>query len=459
MFDHVVLRRSEGGTAISAGQIAETLLFYQIVHLVIDRQTLLGLVHQIGPSGLLALVARPDFSAVYAEETLCTVTNSVSVSKCYDFAACTLAKSAAGNNLKTPNERLGHDLHQAGVPRAHSKKVAEALLERVPVRKMSGNHFVHGGIPKATRCDLNNSEYLNTAFSEIIAHLLGGYRPRSALTVEVIKGRESFFVFDNIDYGRVNHNRAEMNPPLEAVTTAHLLSHLQDARADLALAAHYGGDFVTSAVTSLVIRLQVDTLLRRSEINARAKREFAEVMLPDMLTVAEQVDSGERSFQEFLVLLDKSAKFREWLKSTNPDEGLVREYLRAISSQDLIQTSKSKGIRYLLTLAADATNPVAGFAAGLIDNFLIEKLLSGWRPNHFINKRLAHFLRRQGATLAAEARRIRSLPLLLTPTLLPSVILVVIFPIRLSHISHRNASREHRFSQSKRRTGFLRTPE
>jgi len=52
----------------------------------------------------------------------------------------------------------------------------------------------------------------------------------------------------------------------------------------------------------------------------------------------------------------------------------------------------SAEIRYLLALTADAANPVAGFVAGLADNFLIEKLLSGWRPSHFVNDRLVPFL-------------------------------------------------------------------
>jgi hypothetical protein len=392
MFDHVVLRRAESGNPISAGQIAEALLFYQKVHLVIDRQTLFGLLRQIGASGLLSLVARADFSAVYTEEMLATMTNSVGVSQCHDFVAFTLSGTPAGENLGTPEARLRHELELSGIAKNQSKKIAEAFLRQVPIRKMSGNHFVQGGIPEATRSDLNDTEYLTTAFSEILARTTGGYRPGPDLKVEIIKGEQGFFFFDNVDYERITRARAEMTPSVEPLTTAHILSHVQDARADLALAAHYGGDFVTSAVTSSVIRLKVDVLLKRSQMNANARQDFSEVVLPDMPTVAEQVDSGARSFQEFLILLDKSSKFRAWLKSTNPDEGLAREYLRTIASQDWIQTSRSKGVRYLLTLAADVTNPIAGFAAGIVDSFLIEKLLKGWRPNHFINDRLVPFL-------------------------------------------------------------------
>ncbi len=48
MFEHIVLRRAEGGLPVSAGQIAEALLYYQKVHVFIDRETLFYLIRQIG---------------------------------------------------------------------------------------------------------------------------------------------------------------------------------------------------------------------------------------------------------------------------------------------------------------------------------------------------------------------------------------------------------------------------
>jgi hypothetical protein len=233
---------------------------------------------------------------------------------------------------------------------------------------------------------------LHAAVREILVHLPGGYDPGDLLNLEVIKSTLGHFIYDNIDFNGINERRAAMVPSLEPVTMAHVLSFIQDARADMALAAHYGGDFVSSTVTSAVVRLKYDTLLQRGGKNAGDRREFASVVFPDMPTIAEAVDSGERSFQDFLKLLDKSNRFRSWLKSANPDEGLTREYLRAVTSQDWIQTAKPKTIRYLLALAVDAASPLAGFAAGFADNFLIEKLLSGWRPSHFVNDRLVPFL-------------------------------------------------------------------
>jgi hypothetical protein len=58
------------------------------------------------------------------------------------------------------------------------------------------------------------------------------------------------FVFTNIDLESVNRRRAQAVPPVEPLTIAYLLNQILEARADLALASFYGGDFVTSRVVS-----------------------------------------------------------------------------------------------------------------------------------------------------------------------------------------------------------------
>lgn len=92
-----------------------------------------------------------------------------------------------------------------------------------------------------------------------------------------------------------------------------------------------------------------------------------------------------------MLLLDKAGRFKHWLKTVNPDEGLVRSYLRDVSSEGWIQRLPAKTARYILTLGLDATSPTAGLVSGFIDNFIIEKLLGGWKPNHFVTGRLGPF--------------------------------------------------------------------
>ena len=392
MFEHIVLRRAEAGSPITAGMLAQALLFYQKVHLVIDRPTLLHLVSQIGISQLIALTRRADFSAVYTEEMLATMTNSVGPMQVHDYGAMIVSGDQKAGTLKSPEDRLRFELERSGLARSEAKAFASAFLRTVPVRKLSGDHFIKGGIPNAARSDLQDTGFIEAAIRRLLPLLPGGYDPGDALELKVVATDLGHYVFSNIDLHAINVRRAAMSPPVEPLTMAFLLSQIQDARADLALAAHYGGDFASSAATSAVVQLRHDVLLQRTRANLASQRRFEEIALPDMPAVAEVVDSGERSFDEFLRLLDRSERFKRWVKSANPDEGLARQYMLAVSSQDWIQTTRVKVIRYMFTLAADATHPIAGLAAGFADAFLMEKLFGGWRPNHFVEARMTPFL-------------------------------------------------------------------
>jgi len=392
MFEHIVLRRTTNGQPISAGHIAEALFYYQKLHLFFDRGTLFHLVKQIGTSGILTLLSRPDVSAVYCEEMLGTSTDSVGVSQHHNFVAFRLSGHKDDGELKSPADRLQYELERNGLPKRDAKQFSKAFFQRVPLRKFSGNYFLDGGIPAAAKLDLLDTEYAKQAIRQAVAVMPGGYVVGDELNLEIVESSLGCFVFTNLNLDAINKRRSEVSPPVEPLTIAHLLSNLLDARADLALASFYGGDFVTSKVTSAIIQVRHMELLRRANLNAASRHEFIEVVLPDSPSLAEVIDAGERTLDEFLLLLDKAARFKDWLKKVNPDEDLIRSYMRDISSEGWIQRLPAKSLRYILTLGLDATNPVAGMVAGFMDNFVVEKLLSGWRPNHFVTGKLGPFL-------------------------------------------------------------------
>lgn len=391
MFESIVLRRSESGQNVTAGQVAEALLYYQKVHLVLDRGALGSLVKQIGTDWILTLLRRPDVTAVYCEEMLGTNTESIGAFQVHRCVAFTLT-GHKGQSLPTPRDRLQFEVERIGLERKVAKNFAKRFLDLAPVRKLSGHHFVKNGITEAATEDLLDPIYVKRAVKSIISSVPGGYDPGDALKFDVIKSEIGLNVFTNIDFERINSIRAT-TPNQDPLTTAHLLSTIQDVRADLALASHYGGDFVTSKQNSYVLQIRHAELLRRANINQDALQQFKEIALPDTPSLAEVIDSGQRSFGEFIRLLEKSSKFKEWLKSTNPDEGIIREYLKSASSEGWIQRLPAKSMRYIFSLALDAKFPAASFAFGLFDNFIVEKLLAGWRPSHFVDMRLAPFSR------------------------------------------------------------------
>ncbi|MGF6504666.1 hypothetical protein [Paraburkholderia sp. 32] len=392
MFEHVVLRRAEGGSPVTAGQVAEALLYYQKVQLVIDRGTLFQLVKQVGIKCLRQLLQRPELSSVYCEETLGTHSTSVGVTQFYNYVAVSFTGDQ-NKRLNSPEERLAFELERQGIPRKAAREFSKWSSLHIPNRTYSGNHFLKGGIVTAARRDLSDAEFVREAIQQAIAALTPGYRSNEDLQFDLLDTEQGYCAFSNIDFSAINSHRAKMTPPMEAITVAHLLTNILEARADLAMASHYAGDFVTSSVASSIIRVRYAELLRRSQLNSESRQQFVDVLLPNAPSLCEAIDSGERSIEDFFRLLDKGDRFRNWLGAANPDENLVHAYIRDIAAEPWTQGIAVKSIRYALTTALGLAGLGIGVVSGIADTFVIDKLLSGWRPNHFVDKNLLPFVR------------------------------------------------------------------
>lgn len=397
MFEKTVLRRSGDAESVTPGAIAEAMLFYQNVHLILDRGTFTTLLKTLGIEPLLSLMQRPGFSAAYCEEDM--ITHSVR------YGAFTVHKldamkfvghESVGDQLPDVGARLAYLIEQAGTRKADARKFARELLERVPVRSLSGDFYVRGGVSAAARADLANEAYTREAVRTVISMVPGGYLPPPDFKFDVIDTDIGFHVFTNLDLDGINARRAAMTPSPGPIGIAYAFAHIAAARADLALAAHYGGDFSTSDVASKLIEIRHADMLRRAHINDKEISNFVEVTLPDTPSLRDAIDAGDQTFGEFLNLLDKAARFKRWLGDARADEGLVREYIKGVTSEPWVQRLPARTMRYVLTQAADLIlSRPAAVIAGLADNFLIDKLLGGWRPNHFVESRLGPFLRRE----------------------------------------------------------------
>lgn len=392
MFEKIVLRRSEGGAAISAGQIAEALLFYQNVHLVIDMGSFGQLVRQLGPGTLLSVLQRGDCTAVYCEESLGTHSENVGSMQTHSFVAFTLTGHEGIGTFKSREDRVAYMFRNEGVPSSDAKRFAKAFLRYAPPRKFSSDFYLNGGIPSAARRDLNDKDFVGAAVNASLARIPGATGLGDALRFDIIDSDLGLYVFSNIDFELINRRRAGLVPSQEPVTAAHLLSNILDARADLSLASFYGGDFVSTEVTSSIIQIRYAEILRRGQLNEEQLTSFRQVTLPDYPSLRETIDSGQRTFKDFLLLLDKAARFKEWLKTAAVDEGLLRSYLAGVSKEGWVQSVPAKTVRYLFTTALESQYPLIGTAAAIADSFIVEKLLGGWRPNHFVENRLGPFL-------------------------------------------------------------------
>lgn len=223
MFEHVVLRRAEHGDPISIGEIVEALLYYQRVHVVIDRGTLFGWVKQVGPDQVLSLLRRSDLSAVYCEEMLGTRTEGIGPLQIHNLVAFTLAGHDGVGRLKNTDERLAYEFERLPIDRSAARRFTTQFLRRVPVRKLSGSHFVPEGVSAAAKRDLLDAVFVKNAVRRLVSLAPCGYELGEAYKFDIIDTELGMYVFHDIDIEGVNARRAALSPTVEPLTIAYLL--------------------------------------------------------------------------------------------------------------------------------------------------------------------------------------------------------------------------------------------
>ena len=393
MFEKIVLRRSEAGPALTIGEVAEALLFYEKVHLVLDPGSLTSLINSLGPNELISLIARKRLSAFYSEEMLMNRHDTVGTVRFHSFGAVVISGQAGEHPRKGRKARLAIQFEKSGYSAREARNFAERFARHVQIQKLSSDRFITGGIIKAAEEDMTDANYVTAAVSRVLQDTVGFESFAERLRFEVIHvPTRGFVIQTSINFAEGNERRKALDPTLDAVTEGHILVALLDARADTAIASYYGGDFYTSAVSSNIVRLRHADLLRRSGISNAEISNFKDVFLRDFPTIREVINSGERTFSEFERLLDKSDKFREAIHRMSPDANLVEEYVREITREGWTASLPAKIVRYVVALATGHKSEIAGAVLSAGDNFLLDKLFKGWRPNHFVDGKLKPFL-------------------------------------------------------------------
>ncbi|WP_183026422.1 hypothetical protein [Variovorax sp. UMC13] len=392
MFESIVLRNSRDAGNITLGAIAEALLFYQNSRVIFNHGTLVTLAKTGDLGHIVALVKEGRLQAVHCEETLGTITNSHGISQAHDFGAFTLVGHEADKG-KNRAERIEIGLRTSGgLDRAKAKALAKSFADAVPLKSLTKDDYVKGGILNAARIDAKDHATLKGLLRAGLAAVPGGYDAGDSLEADYVQSDLGYFLFTNIDFAAVNERRASMNPTLEPLTPASLFNLILESRADMHLAAFYGGDFVTTSANSALVRWRQAYLFERADRNSEAHEQFSELVLADYPSIRDVIDSGEQSFFEFLKLLEKAEKFKTWLAKATPDQKLVSQYIEALKADTWADKAPAKLLRYLVSLGAGLFDPTSGVVSGAADAFLVDRILKGWRPNHFVDDRLKPFL-------------------------------------------------------------------
>ncbi len=382
MFEAICIREHrDTREPIDLGLLAEALLFYRSVRIILDLGSLRQLARALGPDLLVEYIdsRRVTFSYLQGLPTVVTRND----------------RFHASRTVLSPKFELGYVAPFAMTEAFGNSDNARRAADRI----IAATETIDPMAPDV-RWRLggawDNPAYVLEAVKRTIRRLAPNYPDINSVRFDLPRHGTEFEVATNLNFALLDklHHGGVM-PPKPTITPLDLLNKI-DIAAELFFAARYDSEFAVDPVKSDLIQLYMGQAMSRARSEG-AQGRFQDFVFDDGRAVAAAITTGARSFRDLLQLLDRADKFRRWLHGVSPDRDAVKEYFREVTRDTWADSLPVKLLRWVLFTALSAGaevvgGPIAGMAVGGIDAFLIEHLMKGWKPDQFVRTHLQQFV-------------------------------------------------------------------
>lgn len=399
MFEKSVIVRCYDSNSgeFDLGLLAETLLFYKKIHIVFDIISLSKLIKMIGVDNFVYLIEKEYLTASFTRGTLANLSSSERgiTTNHFDLVEISWKK----NKRMTNSELIRKGFEIQNSMSSHISQSARKISKLVPSENIDLGSDATMNIIEMAHEDLRDAKYVNEAAKFLIQNHVSEFDMPSDWDFRLHETGGRFIVDTNIDFDKLN--RLYFPNTGFKLTSRMLLSSLLDTRVDLSFSAKYDSDLVTTSTFSELKNFKFSSILSGRVKNIDEIELFQRVHLQTH-SLREVINSGERKFDEFIKILDEAQKFKQWLEGVDPEIGLLREYYVSATENNWVGKLPGKTTRFSifngLGFMAEVFAPsgialTSALALSAADTFLLDKLLQGWRPSHFVEGSLDSFVK------------------------------------------------------------------
>lgn len=386
MFKEITIKPSNDLPA-DLGQITECMLFYEKVNLVCGVPFFSKLIDTNQVYSFLELTKLGSLT-VHLEDNFYGIMNHEVNGETSKWARIILA---SGQNVSL-QDRLEREILKRTQRRGYTRRLTNKILN-------NSNVLLHGvEVAQYIHSDLDDEIFLKRVISQSANH----YNPDILIPPETIqtnlqKINEGFILRTNLDLDKINNSNPE-----NIFDENTIIGNIKNSRVDSTLAARFNSDIVTSAVITAIIKEKVNSLISKSSRNLEEIDSFSNMVLSEGRSVALAINSGNKSITDFIKIMEKAEKFKQWLADVEADKSLIQEYHKAVTKETWIDKLPGKTFRWAFftgagllidAMGAGGLGTSSGLALSAGDTFLLDKINKGWQPNSFINKELENFVK------------------------------------------------------------------
>lgn len=382
MLDSILFKNSgRHDQIIDIGALAESLIFYGKVRILGDAGVVQYLVKKIPPLILVELIESGRIEFHFIHESLGVRTKKTYLGEVYDLVRFGLA------NVAYEDKAIQVFRQNARTPQA---RLAGYKFGRL-ITKFEHNSFGQESLTQA----LAESSSTESAVETMIRNLAPEYQQPQNFRFKInLLNSKTFTVDTNIDFEKANLSYNLRTPSsVSTLTSAYIVNQLQDAYKSAFYGAAFNSEVSTSALEAALGLQALEGVLSRSAAGEQNIGQFVELTLENTYAIREAVNSGRVTFYEVLSLLEAADKFRQWVAGVPDDKNLKRAYYQEVVKDSKFEKLPVKTSRWACftaaglgidLLGAGGVGTAAGMALGAADTFLLDKLIAGWKPNHFV---------------------------------------------------------------------------
>lgn len=393
MFEHifvpVVSAAEDVGGPVDFGQLVETMLFYDRVSFAVHGPVLPALLQTWGADGLLTLVEEQFLTLVAVEKQSLVFTQNQGTTIETHAPALASIRTKSGNLIRMLEANLSTE---AFTPYCRSANEARKIA--VNIRRLSDSYSLDDAVVDRMAGDFRDAEYMRNSALAILHEVAPRYTPPPNFVFALSEVEDKKFrVRTNIDFAAAAAAYAAAPPRShQALTTSTLLATIAGARETLEAAALFDAEVSTRQLTSGLMQERISAAVKRRFESAEQINLFARLTLDHGNAISEAVNSGEKTFADIIGLLHKAREFRSWLRSAPPNAELMGHYYSTLRSGSWIEQLPAKPFRWAVFAGLGVVSPLLGFGASLVDSFLLDKMIKGWKPSQFVDDSLRQFV-------------------------------------------------------------------
>jgi len=368
-------------TPIDIGSLVERMIFYKKVSVAANYGILRQLLKYFGVERLLELIEEDILEITYSDTFVGIFTNTKNNIQYHDPVEFSSPDV-------THYDQINKVFTEVYEKRGKARRLANKIRDKIKIVKNDKM------ILESVRESILDQDYVGFVAREALKEFVPEIRNVEEISFNTVKTSEGIVVETNLDYNVINnlyHKR--ISPKHSSLSSAYFLSHLLNAERDLYLASSRLSELSSSILHSKIIGYKINYILARSKKSEESLSNFTTFLFEDGKALRNAVNSNQIDLDELVKVLKKSSKFKKWLVGLDPEKDLLKEYYKEVTKETIVDKLPGKSTRWAIftglgivsdLIATGGYATLSGLSLSALDTFCLDKLLSKWRPNQFI---------------------------------------------------------------------------